>query len=191
MKRENLSFNFSYPEAYNTDHLKSFRKITRRAVNIGLHDEKYKTQEKTKFQTESISSALYFAKGQEIPFTENVVTIDIGGGTSDLSIWQDTKLLWRNSFKLAGKDVLINYLTNNLTLIKEISGNDDLLLESYQTLQSIRTNKSKLANGIELLVNSSQFGEAFKKKFDIFSGKEKGKELKDLTELALSGIFIM
>ena len=58
------------------------------------------------------------------------------------------------------------YLTNNLTLIKEISGNDDLLLESYQTLQSIRTNKSKLANGIELLVNSPQFGEAFKNRFE-------------------------
>ena len=188
VKRENLTFHFSYPEAYNADHLRAFKRITRRAVNIGLDDEKYKTQEKTGFGTESISSALYFAKGQEIPFTENVVTIDIGGGTSDLSIWQDRKLLWRNSFKLAGKDVLINYLTNNLTLIKEISGNDDLLLESYQTLQSIRSNKTKLANGIELLVNSPRFGEAFKNKFDILSGKEKGKELKDLTELALSGI---
>ena len=188
VKRENLTFNFSYPEAYSHDHLRAFRRITRRAVNVGLGDEKYKTQEKTGFETESISSALYFAKGQEIPFTENVVTIDIGGGTSDLSIWQDTKLLWRNSFRLAGKDVLINHLTNNLTLIKEISGNDELLLESYQTLQSIRTNKTKLANGIELLVNSPQFGEAFKNRFDIVSGKEKGKELKDLTELALSGI---
>ena len=188
VKRENLTFNFSYPEAYSADHLRSFKRITRRAVNVGLSDEKYNSQEKTGFETESISSALYFAKGQEIPFTENVVTIDIGGGTSDLSIWQDTKLLWRNSFRLAGKDVLINHLTNNLTLIKEISGNDDLLLESYQTLQSIRTNKTKLANGIELLVNSPQFGEAFKNRFDIVSGKEKGKELKDLTELALSGI---
>ncbi len=188
VKRENLTFNFSYPEAYNADHLRSFKRITRRAVNVGLADEKYKTNERTGFETESISSALYFAKGQEIPFTENVVTIDIGGGTSDLSIWQDTKLLWRNSFRLAGKDVLINHLCNNLTLIKEISGNDDLLLESYQTLQSIRTNKTKLANGIELLVNSPQFGEAFKNRFDIISGKEKGKELKDLTELALSGI---
>ena len=188
VKRENLNFNFSYPEAYTMDHLRSFKRITRRAVNVGLADEKYKTQERTGFETESISSALYFAKGQEIPFTENVVTIDIGGGTSDLSIWQDTKLLWRNSFRLAGKDVLINHLSNNLTLIKEISGNDDLLLESYQTLQSIRTNKTNLANGIELLVNSPQFGEAFKNRFDIISGKEKGKELKDLTELALSGI---
>ena len=72
---------------------------------------------------------------------------------------------------------MINYLTNNLTLIKDISGNDDLLLESYQTLQSIKTNKTKLANGIELLVNSPQFGEAFKNRFNIVNGKEKGKEL--------------
>ena len=72
---------------------------------------------------------------------------------------------------------MINYLSNNLTLIKEISGNDDLLLSSYDNLQKIRTNKTKLANGIELLVNSPQFGEAFKNRFDIVSGKEKGKEL--------------
>ena len=68
---------------------------------------------------------------------QNVVTIDIGGGTSDLSIWQNLNLVWRNSFRLAGKDVLINYLTNNLTLIKEISGNDELLLSSYDNLQKL------------------------------------------------------
>ena len=188
VKKENLNFNFSYPEAYTANFTRSFKKVTRRAVNVGLGDEKYKTLERTGFETESVASALYFAKGQAIPFTENVVTIDIGGGTSDLSIWQTNKLLWRNSFRLAGKDVLINYLTNNLTLIKEISGNDDLLLESYETLQKIKTSKPKLANGIELLINSPQFGEAFKNRFEVVSGKEKGKELKDLTELALSGI---
>ena len=188
VKRENLIFNFSFPEAYGQDRLKAFRRITRRAVNIGLGDETFKTQEKTSFQTESISSALYLAEGQKTAFTENVVTIDIGGGTSDLSIWQNLNLIWRNSFRLAGKDVLINYLSNNLTLIKEISGNDDLLLSSYDNLQKIRTSKTKLANGIELLVNSPQFGEAFKKRFFIVAGKEKGKELRNLTELALSGI---
>ena len=46
VKRENLAFNFSYPEAYSTDHLRAFKRITRRAVNIGLHDENYKTQER-------------------------------------------------------------------------------------------------------------------------------------------------
>ena len=75
-----------------------------------------------------------------------------------------------------------------MTLIKEISGNDELLLSAYDNLQKIRSSRSKLANGIELLVNSSAFGKAFKNKFNILAGKEKGKELKNLTELALSGI---
>ena len=173
IKRENLQFNFSYPEAYSQDLLRSFRRITKRAINIGLNDENYKSQEKTKFETESISSALYFAQGQKIAFANNVVTIDIGGGTSDLSLWQDNKLIWRNSFRLAGKDVLIDYLTNNLPLIKEISGNDELLLATYDDLQKIKSNKSKLANGVELLVNSTTFGKAFANRFDIVSGKKR------------------
>ena len=46
VKRENLTFNFSYPEAYNADHLRAFKRITRRAVNIGLNDESYRTSRK-------------------------------------------------------------------------------------------------------------------------------------------------
>ena len=83
---------------------------------------------------------------------------------------------------------MIDFLSNNLTLIKDISGNDELLLSSYDNLQKIKSNKDKLKNGIELLVNSNQFAEAFQSRFDIISGKEKGKELKNLTELALAGI---
>ena len=72
IKRENLDFNFSYPEAYTSEHLRAFKRITKRSVNIGLGDTNFKTQEKTKFLTESISSALYFAAGQKIPFTEKL-----------------------------------------------------------------------------------------------------------------------
>jgi len=188
IKKENLTFNFSYPEAYDYDHARAFKRQAKRAIEVGLKDENFKVQEKTYFRTESISSALYFAEGQKTSFVENVITIDIGGGTSDISIWQNLNLIWRNSFRLAGKDVLIDYLSNNLTLIKDISGNDELLLSSYDDLQKIRSNKSKLSNGIELLVNSPQFGAAFKNRFYIIGGKEKGKELKNLSELTLSGI---
>ena len=188
IKKENLKFSFSYPEAYDYNHAIAFKRQARIALEVGLKDKDFNVQEKTNFRTESISSALYFAEGQKTAFTENVVTIDIGGGTSDISIWQDLNLIWRNSFRLAGKDVLIDYLCNNLTLIKEISGNDELLLRSYGDLQQIRTDRTKLNNGVELLVNSPQFGKAFKDRFHIISGKEKGKELKNLSELALSGI---
>jgi hypothetical protein len=188
IKKENLKFSFSYPEAFDFGFARAFKRQARRAIEVGLKDDNFKVQEKTDFRTESISSALYFAEGQKTSFVENVITIDIGGGTSDISIWQNLNLIWRNSFRLAGKDVLIDYLSNNLTLIKEISGNDELLLSSYDDLQKIRSNKSKLSNGIELLVNSPQFGDAFKNRFDIIAGKERGKELKNLSELALSGI---
>ncbi len=188
IKKENLTFNFSYPEAYDYNHAIAFKRQARIAVEVGLKDKDFNVQEKTNFRTESISSALYFAEGQKTAFTENVVTIDIGGGTSDISIWQHLSLIWRNSLRLAGKDVLIDYLCNNLTLIKEISGNDELLLRSYDDLQQIRTNRTKLNNGVELLVNSPQFAQAFKDRFHIIAGQEKGKELKNLSELALSGI---
>ncbi len=188
IKPENLSFHFSHPEAYEEGQFRAFRRQARRSIEVGLNEENTNVLKKTTFRTESISSALYFAEGQKVAFVSNIVTIDIGGGTSDLSIWQNLNLIWRNSFRLAGKDVLIDYLTNNLTLIKEISGNDELLLQSYGNLQKIRSNKSKLANGIELLVNSPQFGKTFSNKFFIVAGKEKGKELKNLSELALSGI---
>jgi len=62
------------------------------------------------------------------------------------------------------------------------------LLATYDDLQKIKTNKSKLANGIELLVNSPKFGKAFADRFSIIDGKERGRELKNLTELTLSGI---
>ena len=75
-----------------SDHLQLLKEF-RRSVNVGIGDENFKTQEKTNFLTESISSALYFAEGQKTAFTENVVTIDIGGGTSDLSIWQNLNLI--------------------------------------------------------------------------------------------------
>ena len=188
IRRENLTFNFSYPEAYSADFLRSFRRVSRRSVQVGLGDDNFNIQQKVKYDTESVTSALYFAEGKKTSFTENIVTIDIGGGTSDLSIWQNLNLIWRNSFRLAGKDVLIDYLSNNLTLIKEISGNDELLLSSYDNLKKIKSNKAKLQNGVELLVNSPQFGKAFANRFDIVAGKEKGKELKNLSELTLSGI---
>ena len=79
-------------------------------------------------------------------------------------------------------------LSNNLTLIKDISGNDELLLSSYDNLQKIKSNKDKLKNGIELLQNSNQFVEAFQSRFDGCKGKKR-KRTKNLTELNHSILF--
>ena len=79
------------------------------------------------YKSESLSSALYFASSKSAPFTETVVTIDIGGHTSDISIWQDRKLLWRNSMQIAGRHILINFLNENPKFIDVLAKNNTKL----------------------------------------------------------------
>ena len=74
-------------------------------------------------KSESLSSALYFSSFKNAPFTESVVTIDIGGGTSDISVGK-SNLLWRSSVTIAGQHILINYLNQNPNLIESLSSND-------------------------------------------------------------------
>ena len=68
IKKENLTFNFSYPEAYDYNHAIAFKRQARIAVEVGLKDKDFNVQEKTNFRTESISSTnsnlskLYFRK---------------------------------------------------------------------------------------------------------------------------------
>lgn len=187
IRKENLNFNFSYPEAFSNDQYRAFKSISKRSINIAFSDEE-KVNSTAKYRPESLSSALYFAQGQKTSFTENVVTIDIGGGTSDISIWQNLNLIWRNSFQLAGRDVLIKYLSSNLPLVKEISGNDELLQSTFDDLETIKDDPEKIRNGIELLVNSPEFSKAFSSRFEIVSGSDTGKKLRDVSEIALSGI---
>ncbi len=187
IRKENLSFNFSYPEAFSNDQYRAFKSISKRSINIAFSNEEG-INSAAKYRPESLSSALYFASGQKTSFTENVVTIDIGGGTSDVSIWQNLNLIWRNSLQLAGRDVLIKFLSNNLPLVQEISGNDELLQSTFDDLETIKDDEEKIRNGIELLVNSPEFSKAFSSRFEIVSGSDTGKKLRDVSEIALSGI---
>ncbi|MEB3189590.1 MAG: hypothetical protein VKL42_04520, partial [Snowella sp.] len=72
-------------------------------------------------QTESIAFAQYFADvlGQNIVHT---TCVDIGGGTSDLSIWKDNQLVHQASVPYAGRDLFHNLLRHNLDYFDEIFG---------------------------------------------------------------------
>jgi hypothetical protein len=69
-----------------------------------------------KAEPESVVSARFFAKHPKIPsdrtalFNTGVVCIDIGGGTSDISIWQDNQLCWQTSLLFAGRNLFLDLL---------------------------------------------------------------------------------
>ena len=188
---DNLEWYFSYPEAFSPDQLRSFKKLFASSVNkvldpLGESPKNYNVN----YKSESLTSALYFASHKEAAFTESVITIDIGGQTSDVSIWQSRKLLWRSSVQIAGRHILIDFLTKNIDLIKDIAIEDKMIEESFPLLQSIQKDLStdEIRNAVEVMVNSDLFAKGMANRFHIIDGQDSGKNLKTISELSLCGI---
>lgn len=64
------------------------------------------------FRSESLAVAQYFAD-QEGHDLVNTTCIDIGGGTSDISIWEEESLVHQCSVLLAGRDLFSQFLEMN------------------------------------------------------------------------------
>jgi len=188
-----ITWNFSYPESFSPSQLQDFKDIFKNSLYTALQpfDQNISGQTAPFNKSESLSSALYFADKKAAPFTETVVTIDIGGHTSDISIWQDQKLLWRNSMQIAGRHILINFLNENPSFIDVLAKNNKNMKEAYDNfLVDIVDTKDKIAirNAIEVIVNSEDFENAFKNEFLIVGSENLGHNLRLVSNLALSGI---
>jgi hypothetical protein len=70
------------------------------------------------FRTESLAIAQYFAD-QEDHNLVNAVCIDLGGGTSDISVWQDNNLIHQCSVQLAGRDLFSQFLELNPKFLEQ------------------------------------------------------------------------
>ena len=70
------------------------------------------------WKSESVAIAQYFADKED----ENLVystCIDVGGGTSDISIWEDNYLLHQCSIRFAGSNLLAHFLEINPKFVDE------------------------------------------------------------------------
>jgi hypothetical protein len=68
------------------------------------------------FRTESLALAQYFADREDCNLIRSAC-IDLGGGTSDISVWQDNNLVHQCSVQLAGKHLLAQFLEQRPALI--------------------------------------------------------------------------
>ena len=62
--------------------------------------------------TESVAAARYFTDRGALPGVAAVV-VDIGGGTSDIAIWAENKLILQTSVRLAGTEMFLQPLFEN------------------------------------------------------------------------------
>ncbi|WP_126147508.1 hypothetical protein [Synechococcus elongatus] len=101
-----IEWKVSYPSAFSRSELNNYQT----SWNFLIKQLSEKTNQShifdssKNFETESITFAKYCSDIVQKPLT-NTTCIDIGGGTSDISIWQNGKLVHQSSVPYAGRDI--------------------------------------------------------------------------------------
>jgi len=66
-------------------------------MEIKINQERY---------TEAVAAACYFLQKKKISTNELVAIVDIGGGSTEFAFWKGRKIIWQDSVKFAGNDLL-------------------------------------------------------------------------------------
>ena len=176
-----INWNFSYPLAFSQADKANFNTICTNATDAC---EEITGIQKgiVNFESESIATAKFFAD-QFGGFADGAVCIDIGGETSDISIWQGNTLCWQTSIRFAGRTIFLDLLKHNPEFLKRFDVADD----DIKTLQNADEFYSQADTWINAWINNSTDG--LKNKFAIYEGKIEGTSFLPLIALGISGLF--
>jgi len=130
-----ITWKASYPTAFSESEVSRYKNAWERALRAAasLSNIRHKLGTEgtasTAFQTESIAFAQYFADelGEQLVYS---TCLDVGGGTSDISIWKDMTLVHQLSIPFAGRDIFHHTLRRNISRIGEVFGLSDEKSES-------------------------------------------------------------
>lgn len=173
---------FSHPEAFTARRLNEFK----RSCSIALKKLSPDSVSSITHKTESLSSALYFSDTRLASFTETVVTIDIGGQTSDVSIWQAQRLLWRNSVEVAGRHMFTGYLAHHDEFFRLLSRGDSETAAGADRVDLLDSDKR--LSGVEVIVNSGGFRRNFAENLLKLEGTAEGAGLRIAAEVMFAGL---
>ncbi|RAM51511.1 MAG: hypothetical protein C6Y22_10615 [Hapalosiphonaceae cyanobacterium JJU2] len=112
-----IQWSLSYPSAFSrgdrTKYAKTWKDITKELEEkTGVKHTSPEIDNLDDFRSESLAVAQYFAdhEGHDLV---NTTCIDVGGGTSDISIWEEEALVHQCSVLLAGRDLFSQFLELN------------------------------------------------------------------------------
>lgn len=118
-----VNWNFSHPLAFTERDRGQFESIWKDVGSACERATGLSQRVAIPAQSESVVTAKFFASTPQNPlaaggFAGGAVCIDIGGETSDISIWQDYELYWQTSIRFAGRHIFLNLLRENPEFLK-------------------------------------------------------------------------
>lgn len=121
----NIDWSLSYPSVFSRRDKKNYARIWQEIIEVLDKKTGIKHHvpniDSDGFRTESVAIAQYFADFED----QNLVyatCIDMGGGTSDISIWEENKLVHQCSVQLAGRDLFSQFLEMNPNFLQQRLG---------------------------------------------------------------------
>ena len=112
-----IQWSLSYPSAFSRGdrrrYSQTWQEITDKFnKNTGIEHLYPVKDDLDYFRTESLAFAQYFADKEEYNLVRSTC-IDIGGGTSDISIWENNELVHQCSVRLAGRQLVSQFFEVN------------------------------------------------------------------------------
>ncbi|MEM8719533.1 MAG: hypothetical protein AAGE84_09530 [Cyanobacteria bacterium P01_G01_bin.39] len=113
---QEIEWSLSYPSAFSRGDIRNYglvwSNLTKELVNSTGIKHNIPDINSDNFRTESLSIAQYFADFENRDLVYSTC-IDMGGGTSDISIWDNNSLVHQCSVQLAGRDIFSQFLKLN------------------------------------------------------------------------------
>jgi hypothetical protein len=185
---QKISWCFSYPTAFSSEDEEAFVSIWNQIADKNQKQTGIESiGEEPIYKSESIASASYFANNDNInaPISKGAVFIDIGGGTSDISIWQGKNVLkMQTSLMFAGRDLFSYPLWKKTDFLKNFCDENEMASLKKEELQA-----KKIAFYAQLDAIVSAQGESMLQKLPNVSNEPDVKGFKQLIALGLSGLF--
>ncbi|MCY4568786.1 MAG: hypothetical protein OXD49_10815 [Candidatus Poribacteria bacterium] len=126
---QGVHWNFSHPLAFTERDRGLFERIWGEVGATCERETGLAQRIVTPAQSESVVTAQFFASGPQNEyatggFASGAVCIDIGGETSDISIWQGSELYWQTSLRFAGRHIFLNLFRDNPEFLKNLRVDD-------------------------------------------------------------------
>ena len=178
-----INWRFSYPIAFSPESKDNFEGICESIIDeIIIEETGCQQTEDVSLDSESIVTGKFFA-GKFGGFADGSVCIDIGGETSDISIWQDNTLCWQTSIRFAGRHIFLDLLKHKPNFLKDVGVTEEGLPE----LPNPNDFYSQADALIDASINTSP--KDLKAKFGIYGGKINATSFVPLIGLGISGLF--
>ena len=178
-----INWRFSYPIAFSPESRDNFEGICESIIdNIIIEETGCQRADPVILASESIVTGKFFA-GKFGGFADGSVCIDIGGETSDISIWQDNTLCWQTSIRFAGRHIFLDLLKHKPDFLKDVGFTEAGLPE----LSNPNDFYSQADTLIDALINNSPTD--LKAKFGIYGGEINATPFVPLIGLGISGLF--